>query len=653
MAVTVVLSEIQRDTLAKVCDAFAPSLEAEGEHAAFYARAASHLGIPDAIEQHLATRVPEEQLDGLRQLLDALTEQGFNAAPLELREQILHGVMDSGPEALAGISAFRSLTLLLFYALPDPATGRNPNWDAIGYPGPRSAPPAVPKQITPVAPRDDELRLTADAVVVGSGAGGGVVAGTLARGGEQVVVLEAGGYFNEGDFNQLELWAYENLYRGGGITQTSDGSIALMAGANLGGGTTVNWTNCLRTTPQVREQWEGAFGLEGLAGADYDAQLDAIFERIAVTDEASDLNGPHQRLKEGCETLGYDFRAITRNAKLETYDAEVAGMMGFGDQSGSKQGTLKTYLQDAADAGAQVVVRCTVERVLVENGRAAGVEGTYVDADGRQARVVVRAPQVVVAGGALESPALLLRSGIGGPAVGEYLRLHPATTVIGVYGEPQRGWWGAPQTGLTHHFADLEDGYGFLVECAHASPGLTGSAVPWESGRQHKDDMAQGSHAAGFVLLVRDRGAGRVTIDGAGGAVHTYQLADPLDDRHFRRGLREIVRLHDAAGAEAVYTLHRKMTRWRRGEDLEAYLQRVHEAPLTPFEHATFSLHQMGSCRMGRDPKTSVAGPWGEVHDTPGVWIGDASAFPTASGTNPMITTMALARRTATAMLAG
>ena len=279
--------------------------------------------------------------------------------------------------------ALQGLTLLLFYALPDARSGINPNWEAIGYPGPRSAPPDTPKTISVTRPPDAGLVIEADVVVVGSGAGGGVIAGELAGQGKQVCVLEMGGYYNEADFNQLEMWAYEHLFRGGGITQTDDGSIVLMAGANLGGGTTVNWTNCLRTKPWVREQWEREFGLEGLAGTDYDRHLDAVSERINVNPNCSDWNGPHLRIKEGCEKLGYDFEVITRNADPSAYDPESAGYLSFGDQSGAKLGTLKTYLQDAADAGAQFVVNCRVDRVLVENGRAAGVEGTYTDEDGR------------------------------------------------------------------------------------------------------------------------------------------------------------------------------------------------------------------------------------------------------------------------------
>ncbi len=314
---------------------------------------------------------------------------------------------------------------------------------------------------------------------------------------------------------------------------------------------------------------------------------------------------------------------------------------------------MKTYLQDASDHGARIVTGCRVERVLVAGGRAAGVEGVAVGADGTPTRVIVRAPVVVCAAGALETPALLLRSGLGGPAAGEYLRLHPATVLGGFYPEPQRAWWGAPQSALSAQWADLEDGYGFLIETSHASPGLTGTAVPWQSGRQHKDDMSRGRTTSALVLLIRDRGHGRVTIDGAGNAVHHYDLADPLDVRHFRMGLGELVRLHAAAGAEEILSFHRKPMRWRRGdEDVEAYAERVAAGSLAPYEHPIFALHQMGSARMGTDPATSVAGPWGELHDTPGVWIGDASAFPTATGTNPMATVMALARRTAAAIAA-
>ena len=656
--VAVVLSELQLATLRRLVDTFAPEVAVDDDPTGFWGRKGSDLGVDLAIAEQLSSgAVPEEQVEGLRQLLEALQAQGFDEAPQEVREQLLHGFMDGDPAALAGLSALRALTFLLFYAIPDPATGRNPNWEAIGYPGPRAVPPTpeeAPKTIALTRPDADVLELTADVVVVGSGSGGGVIAGRLAQAGKDVVVLEAGGYYNEADFNQLELWAYQNLYRAGGLAQTAEGQIALMTGANLGGGSTINWTNCLRTYDWVREEWERDHGLEGLAGAEFDRHLDAVSARIGVTDACSDCNGPNQRVLDAAARLGIDGRAITRNADPDKYDADLAGLMGFGDVTGAKQGTLKTYLQDAADAGARFVVHCRVERVLMEGGRAAGVEGTYLDADGRVARVTVRAPQVVVAAGALDTPALLLRSGIGGPAAGDYLRLHPATAVNGIYDGAQQAWWGPPQSALSMEYADLGDGYGYLVETSHASPGVTGTSVPWESGAQHKADMARGPISSAMVFLIRDRGHGRVTVDAAGNPVHTYPFSDPLDVATFRHGLRTMALMHEAAGAHEVQSLHRKRQHWVRdaGESIEAFADRMAAAPLEPYEHATFSLHHMGSARMGRDPQTSVAGPFGELHDTPGVWIGDASAFPTASGTNPMLTTMALAHRTAEAIAA-
>jgi len=258
----------------------------------------------------------------------------------------------------------------------------------------------------------------------------------------------------------------------------------------------------------------------------------------------------------------------------------------------------------------------------------------------------------VVACGSIESPALLLRSGIGGPAVGEYLRLHPTSAISGQYADEQRAWWGPPQAAISHQFADLEDGYGFLIECPHHTTGLAAAATPWESGRQHKEFMLEWANTASFINLTRDRGHGRVGVDGAGNAVPQYPLSDELDVRHMRRGLAEMIRLHEAAEAKRIVALARKAMYWDRGQDLEAFIDMVSAASLAPRELAVFSAHQMGTCRMGTDPGTSVAGPWGELHDTKGVWIGDASAFPTSSGTNPMITIMALAHRTAGAIAA-
>jgi choline dehydrogenase-like flavoprotein len=644
------LTDDRRAVLRAVCDTVVPSIEHAPDPTGFWARKASDIGVDQAFEQMLA-EMPEADQAGIAELLDGLYQQGFLTQSQLSREQLLRNIALLGPEAAAGVGALQGLTLFLHYGMPvDPQTGQNPNWAQFGYPGPVTAPPQAEKPIRPVTPQGDTT-LEADVVIVGSGAGGGVIAGTLARQGLKVVVVEAGGYFSEPDFAQLELKAYQDLYWRGGPTPTADMNITLQAGSTLGGGTVVNWTNSLRTKPWVREQWAQDFGLEGLDGPEFDRHIDAIFARIKVTDTCSDFNRPHQRMQAGAEALGWSFKRILRNADPETYDPAMAGYMGFGDVSGSKQSTQKTYLQDAVENGAEVLVRTTVERVLVEDGRAAGVEGVYSDpATGATAKVTVRAPRVVVAAGALETPAVLLRSGIGGPAAGDYLRLHPAWAVLAMYGDDMQAWWGSPQSGLIDEFVNAEDDHGFLIEGAQYTTGLGASAVPFTSAADHKAFMADYRHGGTMIALIRDRGHGRVTLDADGNGVPWYSITDELDIRNIHRGTDALIRLHQVAGAHLIAPMAAGMPIWRTGDDLEAFIRRANRIPLRAGGMKLFSAHQMGSARMGSDPATSVANPWGELHDTPGVWIGDASAFPTPSGTNPMITIMALAHRTAEAI---
>ncbi|HEY6639072.1 MAG TPA: GMC family oxidoreductase, partial [Solirubrobacterales bacterium] len=561
-------------------------------------------------------------------------------------EQILRNTALSDPRAAAGVAALIGMTLFLHYGAPDPQTGKNLNWESFGYPGPISAPPELEKPLEIHEPEGSEETLDADVCIVGSGSGGAVAAAVLASRGLDVVVLEAAGYYNESDFTQLELPAFQEMFWRGGPTLTADGNVSLVAGTTLGGGTTINWTNCLRTRPWVREEWAG-HGLEGVDGPEYDRHLDTVLERINANDRCSDLNGTQQRLREGSEALGWNFETIVRNTDPERYTPEMAGYLGFGDQSGSKQSADRTWLADAQAHGARFLTFTRATRVLIEGGRAAGVEAVWETPDGRGAKVTVRAPRVVVACGSLESPALLKRSGIGGPAVGQNLRLHPSSVVGGAYGDDQRGWWGAPQAGLCDEFKDTGEGLGFLIETAQYAPGLIGSATPWISGADHKQRMEDFSHTATFISLTRDRGAGQVEVDANGESVPTYAITDQLDLENLKRGIEVQVRLHEAAGAHQIGPLAEGAPTWRRGDDLEAFIATVKRIPFRAGGYKLFSAHQMGTCRMGEDPETSVAGPWGELHDTKGVWIGDGSAFPTSSGTNPMVSIMALAHRTA------
>src|SRR2546423_1765246 len=234
-----VLTETQRRTLEALCDTFVPSVEYDGGDdvmRAYMARPASDLAVAAQIEGLMAQAMMPEEIEGFGLLLDGLAALDFAAMPVEARTQVVQQVAASGPEGKLGMRIFKNLTFLFFYALPD-EQGRNPNWDALGYPGPVSAPPSAqdaPKTINVEELSGAEATIAADACVVGSGAGGGVVAAERQKGGKSVVVLEQGGYRNEQDFRQLEIGSPEP-YPGGGLPGAAGGPIPRVAGPPPGG----------------------------------------------------------------------------------------------------------------------------------------------------------------------------------------------------------------------------------------------------------------------------------------------------------------------------------------------------------------------------------------------------------------------------------
>jgi choline dehydrogenase-like flavoprotein len=614
-------------TLALLADTLVPAVDAGPDDAAFMARRASELGIPELLEplsrRHQAA-------------LHELERRGFASRDLEARTQIVR--------ELTGSQELRELAgsiLALFYALPD-----NPSWPALGYPGPVTAPPAAPKTIPIERVEGPRATLEADVCVIGSGAGGSVIAAELQHAGRSVVVLERGAYRNEADFRQLDLVGAEELYLRGGLFFSESGSIGILAGATLGGGTVINSMVCLRPPDRIRAEW-ARLGLEGVDGDEFDTHLDAVSARINVNTEATSPNRTNEMMVEALTRAGLSHELLPRNASLDD-DPRYCGYCNAGCQQGCKQSTLRTYLEDAAAAGARFVVGCGAERILVRGGRAAGVVARAIGEDGSHVRLEVSSPLVVVACGGVESPALLLRSGIGGPAVGMHLRLHPTYFVTGLYDEEVNAWSGQFQATASFDFAEAVDGSGFLVESVGLSLPFWASSMAFTGGEAHKRRMLDLRHAATWHAVSHDTGAGEVALGPDGEAVVRWELDDPIDRAVAARAHVELARLHRVRGAREIFTFHGRDLGWRGSEDFDAYLARLEAGP---HDRTAYSAHQMSSCRLGSDPESAVADSRGELHDVPGVWIGDAAALPTAPGVNPMLTIMALARRTAHAIL--
>jgi choline dehydrogenase-like flavoprotein len=635
--------------LTAACDTLLPALDSDerGPVGDLMRLGASERGIPATIAPLVPGLAPHTRV-ALIALLDELAARGFADAALDDRTSQLHELARRLPDGRLAVKQLKAMVFGTLVATVD-EHDRNPVWDAIGFPGPLTPPPSpeeAPKTIPVERVSGESAVLEADVCIVGSGGGGSVIAARLAQAGRSVLVLEQGGYRNEADFRQTEASAAD-LYLRGGIMWSRHGEMGLLAGATLGGGTVVNSMVCLRTPMDVRRMW-AEMGLEGVDGPEFDAATDRVWQRLNVNTEATHYNRNTEGMVGALASLGYAHERIARNASLDD-DPRFCGYCNNACQQGCKQSTLKTYLEDAAAAGARFLVNCRVERVRSTGGRASGVEAVVEHPDGGTTRVEVRAASVVVAAGGIESPALLLRSGIGGPAVGRHLQLHAAWIVNGVYDEPVEAWSGQIQSAVSFDLTHCEGDAGFLVESLTLSPALWSGAMSFEDGPSHRREMLKLAHMATWHGVSHDHGSGRIVLDEDGQPVVEWSLADEVDLRVAARAHMEIARMHRVAGAREISTFHFTPRRWREGEDFDRYLDELRDVPAD--DYTAYTAHQMSSCRMGADPETSVADGRGQLHDVPGVWVGDASALPTAPGVNPMISLMALAELTALNMI--
>jgi len=491
--------------------------------------------------------------------------------------------------------------------------------------------------------------ITADAIVIGSGAGGAVAAARLAEAGKRVVILESGEFVPSDEFTELDGPMTERLYAEGGLRATDDLAVSMVQGATVGGSTTVNWMIMLRTPPHVLLEWATRFGLEGMDAAAMAPVFDRIERDVHARRVPDDAHSPNNRLLlDGASALGWRVESALINAR----GCVRSGFCGHGCRYDAKQGTQQTYLPRALAHGATLYANAHASRIEIV-GRStdsnAAMPTKRVTAtvrrvgDGAPARTLtLEAPIVIVSGGAVETPLLLMRSGMGGGGVGRYLRLHPTTAVIGVHDREIYGAAGIPLSAMSDEFIQRDhNGYGFWLECPPLHPSI-GAAALSGFGAPHAALMRQFPNLASTIALTRDgselqQSSGGVTLDRKGNAHITYALTN-ADAANVRASVEAAARLQLATGAREVHTLHNKPIVVRR----EADLAQIRERAVDANRLMLFSAHVNGTARIGTDPTTSGVTPDGERHGVPGVYVFDGSMLPTGVGVNPQETIMAL-----------
>ncbi|KAI8927371.1 hypothetical protein BC831DRAFT_398774 [Entophlyctis helioformis] len=544
-----------------------------------------------------------------------------------------------------------ALTALTVYGhsvdvIGDSSATASPLWEGIGYPGPhpgidRPSPHSIWRpSFLPVplacfdqhrsdagraAVSDADLPvLSYDVVVIGSGAGGGIVAAELSKAGHSVLLLDKARYTHTTDLPKSEAQAYKLLYENSAGLITEDGSMQMLAGKAWGGGTQINWSASL-----------------------FQKSVDAVTSRAGVGTSAVRHNPSNQLLLDGCRALGFDNDTIPQNTAGKHHSC---GGCCLGCPTAEKQGTLPTWIRDASDAGCHFIDAAYAEHVIHQGGVAQGVVirvdgGSSSNPSAASVRLRVHAKRVVSSCGAINTPAFLLRSKLTNRFIGRNLKLHPVTSTFGVFPDrkidPSQG---SIMTAISNQVADLDgNGYGARIEVPSIHAGSFATLVPWRSAADYKRLLLQFPQTASLISLTRDDDSkGTVFIDSDGKARINWTLS-AKDSKHALEGLKTAMHILIAAGATEIYSAQNGVPSFfrpagmspaqtlesREFKDFIALMDRkgvkVNSTPM-------FGAHQMGSARMAPSARYGAVNPYGETFDVRGLYVADTSVFPTASG---------------------
>lgn len=491
---------------------------------------------------------------------------------------------------------------------------------------------------------DKDVDATIDVCIVGSGAGGAVLAAGLSDRGLSVIVLEEGGYFQAKDFELHESAAFANLYQQAGLRSTVDKAVTVLQGRTVGGTTTINWTSSFRTPKRILDHWRSVHGVDTLDPETLRPHFEAVEQRLNIAPwPVERQNANNQILWRGAEKLKWHRGQIARNVKT----CMNSGYCGFGCPVDAKQSMHLTYLPDAIAKGATIYADTRADRIEVDGRRAVAVHASVLDrTTGRPTgrKVTVKPKLLAVCGGAINTPVLLHRSNLDNNGrVGRRSFFHLATGISGFYEETIRPFAGAPQSVYSHEFQDRGPGkLGFFMEVAPLFPMLTAAAMGGSPAEHQQTMMRLPNMSMIGVLMIdgllpEEQGATvKVGDDGR------LQIDYPLTELHweaFRAATAASVRAHLAAGATEVRTLHGQPVVMRS----EADIKKLDAAAWAPVRFPIFTFHQMGGAAMGKDPAQSVVDPHLKHHAFDNMFVVDGSVLPTSLGVNPSETIYAIA----------
>lgn len=557
----------------------------------------------------------------------------FSSLPLETRQNHLRSWTFHDTNAVANFA--RAILLPLRFAHYDsPEFHENVGAPFCCTPPAVSAAPRWAQQVTKGDAVSQDLELTCEVVVIGSGAGGAAAAYELACRGRAVVLLEEGRLYDRRDFDGRSSHAFRSMYRDAGLNVAlGNVGMPVWAGRAVGGSTVINSGTCCRAPERTFARWRDIHGLSNMSSDALAPYYDRVEDMLGVAEpDPRHLGGVARVIARGASKLGYRHGPLRRNAP----GCDGAGVCVLGCPSGAKRSTDVSYVPRALERGAQLITSARVETIEVTNGRAHGVTARL----GSRHRLTVKADAVVVAGGSLMTPLLLRRNGLCRESgwLGKNLSIHPVSKVVAVFDERiDMTTRAIPQGYAIDEFADE----GLMFE-GGALPPPSAALAMWSIGQDFVGLMDEYANLAMFGFMIQDHSRGRVLPGPKGSPLVVYNLNE-LDTRRMQRAIEILVEVYLAAGARRVFPF----VRGQHEVSSHDQLARLRSRTLRPGDFEVTSYHPLGTCRLGTDPSRSCLRPDHRAWNVNGLYVVDGSALPSSLGVNPQLTIMAAALRAA------
>lgn len=578
---------------------------------------------------------------------------------LSEREALLTAWRDSRIEP-------RRRLFLLFHAVTISTFARvasDLHYQAIGYPG-RELKEVLydGQQIDPYRytmmehPKEDDAVLhmpDIDVVIIGSGSASGVVAHTLSEAGHKCLVIEKGKYYHNSELNFSDGEGLNGLYERGGSIISADQLIFVLAGSTFGGGSFVNWSACLKTPFKVRKEWYDEYGIDWAASEDFDESLNYVWQKMGASTDNIEHSFTNQVILDGANKLGYKVKEVAQNSG--GHKDHSCGFCHLGCKFGVKQGSVNCWFRHAAADGCQFMDQARVTKIVHRGGRAVALD---IEHETTKKRFRITGPKkFIVAGGLLSSPIVLQKSGFKNKHIGANLKLHPVTVLFGDFGKENRKNH-FDKSILTTVCTETDDidgkAHGAKIEAILHAPYIQHVYYPWHSAEEKIQGLLKYKQLAEILIITRDKGSGYVTYDPKRpDSIKLDYTPNEFDrvalqktiltaaDILYVEGAKEII--HPNPALKIFKSDKPKHDRNLTDKDFSAWKKSI--ANFKNLDTLIGSAHQMSSCRMsGKGPRYGACDTRGRLFECSNVYVADSSTMPTASGVNPMISTMAIAR---------